>query len=224
MKKSSLSVIVGILIIGFGIFYAGSLLGYWDLSIKFNGWWTIFIILPCLVSMGTSGINLFNTVGVGVGVLLLLNAQGVLENNLGPKLIAPYVVIVIGFAFIFRKPIMFNHSGNNGLYAASDGDNYYAVFGNSTPRLDGLEFRGANAFAIFGGICFKLKQSIIKRDCTICVYSIFGNTIIYPPSNVRLLVRSIPVFGSVSNKFNSSENGPTLYIRAISVFGTTDIH
>ncbi len=223
MKKSFLSVIVGILIICFGIFYGGNLLGYWDFSIRFNGWWTIFIILPCLISMGTSGINLFNTVGAGVGLLLLLNAQGVLENNLGPRLIAPYVVIVIGFAFIFRKPIMLHHSGNNGLYAADDGANYYAVFGNSMPRLEGMEFRGANAFAIFGGICFKLQQSIIKRDCIICVYSIFGNTIIYLPSNVRLLVRSIPVFGSISNKFDPSESGPTVYIRAISVFGTTDI-
>lgn len=224
MKKSTVSIIAGLLIVALGAFYAGSVLGYWDFKISFDGWWTLFIILPCVVSMGTSGINLFNSIGAGVGVLLLLNAQEVLANNLGAKLIAPYCIVIVGLCLILRKPIMLRHNGFAGLYAANDGDNYYAVFGGNSPRFDGTDFRGANAFAIFGGVNFKLKEATIKRDCTIFVYSIFGSTYISLPSNVRVLVRSIPVFGSVSNKFAPAEgNAPTVYIRAISVFGTTEI-
>lgn len=224
MKKSTVSVIAGLLIVGIGVFYAGSVLGYWDFKISFDGWWTLFIILPCLLSMGTSGINLFNAIGAGVGILLLLNAQEVLANNLGAKLIAPYVVVVVGLSLVLRKPIMLKHNGNTGLYAANSGDNYFAVFGGNTPRFEGVDFRGANAYAIFGGVNFKLQQSVIKRDCTICVYSIFGGTSIYLPSNVRVLVHSTPVFGSLSNKFTSAEGAaPTVYIRSISVFGSTEV-
>lgn len=224
MKKSTISIIAGLLVIALGVFYAGSLLGYWNFSINFDGWWTLFIILPCVCSMGTSGINLFNSIGTGVGILLFLNVQEVLPDNLGVKLIAPYCIIIVGLCLILRKPILLRHNGFAGIYAANDGDNYYAVFGGNSPRFDGTDFRGANAYAIFGGVCFRLKDAIIKRDCTIFVYSIFGSTYIHLPDNVRVLVRSIPVFGSVSNKFTSAEgNAPTVYVRAVSVFGTTEI-
>lgn len=224
MKKSTVSVIAGLLIVALGVFYAGNILGWWSFKLSFDGWWTLFIILPCLLSMGTSGINLFNAIGVGVGLLLLLNAQEVWPDGLATKLIAPYCVVVVGLGLVLRKPIMLRHHGNNGIYAANSGSDYYAVFGNNTPRFEGEDFRGANAFAIFGGINFKLEDSIIKRDCTIFVYSIFGGTIISLPENVRVLVRSIPVFGSLNNKFTSAEGSvPTVYIRAISVFGSTEI-
>lgn len=226
MKKRSISILVGLLIIGCGVFYAGTVLGLWDISIRFDGWWTLFIILPCLLSMGTSGINLLNCIGTGVGILLLLDAQRVFQNHLGAKLIAPMVIVLIGLSIIFRKPIVLHHKeGNTGVFAANNGDHYFAVFGGNTPRFDNSDFRGATAYAIFGNVELKLREAAIKRDCAITVYSIFGGTDIYLPSNLRTIVRSTPVFGSVSNRYVSSkENVPTVYIRAISIFGGTEIN
>ncbi len=226
MKRNTVTVIIGLLVIAGGIFYAGNVMGYWDTNFSFDGWWTLFIILPCVLSMCTSGINLLNCIGVGVGILLLLSAQGVFPNNLGYKLIAPLVIVLLGLSLIFKKPMKFNKEGNNGIFASSHGDKHFAVFGGNTPRLDGVIFRGASAYAVFGGIDLKLSKSIIKRDCAINAYSIFGNTDIILPDNVRVVVSSMPIIGSLQNTFKSEvqDNAPTVYIRAISVFGSTEIH
>jgi predicted membrane protein len=122
-------------------------------------------------------------------------------------------------------PIRFRKESNTGIYAGSKGENYFAVFGGNTPHFDGVDFRGANAFAIFGGVDLKLQNAIIRRDCVINSYSIFGGTDIILPKNVKVLVDSTPIFGGVENRFSSEagESAPTVLIRAVSVFGGTDI-
>lgn len=225
MKRNSITAIIGLLIIVGGILYGCNVLGYWDTSFSFNGWWTLFIILPCVLSMCTGGINLLNSIGVGVGVLLLLSAQGVFPGNLGYKLIAPFIIILLGLSLVFKKPMRRYKEGNNGIFAGSRGDDHFAVFGGNKPKLDEAVFRGANTYAIFGGVELMLKSSVIKRDCTINTYSIFGNTDITLPENVRAVVTSTPIIGSIQNTFKSStvQNAPTVYIRVLTVFGSAEI-
>lgn len=223
-KKGILSIILGILIVAIGVIYGGNVLGFWDLSINLAGWWTLFIIVPCAMSIFSGGLNIVNSVCVAIGVLLLLDAQGVIKDNLGPALIVPIIIIAIGLGILFRRWGR-SSKGYNGVFAGNRDENYFAVFGGSSPQFSGEIFRGANAYAIFGGVDLRLRDAIIKRDCAINVYSIFGGTDIYLPSNVRVVISSTPVFGGVDNYFVSStaETAPTVYIRALSVFGATDI-
>ncbi|PKM73892.1 MAG: hypothetical protein CVU91_02265 [Firmicutes bacterium HGW-Firmicutes-16] len=226
MKKSTVSIILGVLVIALGVFFGGQALGFWEqYKVSFDGWWTMFIIVPCVISIINSGFNLFNTIGAGIGVLLLLAAQDVLHNDLGYKLMIPYVLVVFGLSIMFRRPIRFRKESNNGIFAGNQGENYFAVFGGNTPQFDGIDFRGANAYAIFGGIDLKLQNAIIRRDCVINSYSVFGGTDIILPKNVKVLVDSTPIFGGVDNRFvnNAGENAPTVLIRAVSIFGGTDI-
>lgn len=224
MKKNLLSVILGLLIIGIGITYAGNVIGLWTLNISFDGWWTLFIIIPCVYSIFTGGLNILNCVGLSMGILFLLTEQGILPDKLGYRLVFPIIIIAIGVAVLFKR-VGKSTEGNNGVFAGNNGDSYFAVFGSSYPQFAGQVFRGANAFAIFGSVDLRLRSSVIKRDCMIKAYSIFGDTDILLPDNVRVVVYSIPVFGGVDNKFLSASGdaGPTVYIRAISVFGSTNI-
>ncbi|MGI5984236.1 MAG: LiaF transmembrane domain-containing protein [Oscillospiraceae bacterium] len=226
MKKSTLSIILGLIIILFGIFFGGQAIGYWEeYEVSFDGWWTLFIIIPCVISVFNSGLNMFNSIGTGVGVLLLLSEQYILKDDIGYKLIVPYVLIVFGLSLIFRKSIRIKNESTNGIFAGSKGENYFAVFGGNTPQFNGVDFRGANAYAVFGGVELKLQNAIIRRDCVINAYSIFGGTDIVLPKNVRVIVNSTPIFGGVENSFISeaADNAPTVLIRALSVFGGTDI-
>ena len=226
MRKSTVSIILGLLVILGGIYFGGQVLGYWDYKVSFDGWWTLFIIVPCIISIFTSGLNFFNSVGTGIGILFLLSEQEVLKNDLGYQLIIPYIMVVFGLSLIFRKSTKGSKEGNNGIFAGSKGENFFAVFGGNTPQFDGIDFRGANAYAIFGGVDLRLQNAIIKRDCVINTYSIFGGTDIILPRNVRVIVNSTPVFGGVDNRFVSEaadNNAPTVLIRALSVFGGTDI-
>jgi len=226
MKKSTVSVILGLLVVAFGVFFGLQALGYLQsFKVTFDGWWTLFIIVPCIISIVNSGLNLFNTIAVGVGVLLLLSEQGVFQDGLGYKLMIPFVIIVFGLSIIFKKPIRLNKEGNNGIYAGNQGENYFAVFGGNTPNFNGVDFRGANVYAIFGGVELKLQNANIRRDCVINSYTVFGGTDIILPKYVRVIVNSTPIFGGVDNRFTSEagENPPTVLIRAVSVFGGTDI-
>lgn len=225
MRKSTLSVVLGLLVIAGGVYFAGQVLGYWDYKVSFDGWWTLFIIVPCFLAIFNSGLNFFNCVGAGIGILLLLNEQDVLNNDLGFKLIVPYILIIFGLSLIFRRSSRGTKEGNNGIFAGSKGENFFAVFGGNTPQFDGVDFRGANAYAVFGGVDIRLQNAIIKRDCVINSYSIFGGTDIILPKYVRVIVNSTPVFGGVDNRFVSEagDNAPTVLIRALSVFGGTDI-
>lgn len=225
MKKSISAVVFGLIIILLGVVYAGNVLELWSLDISFEGWWTLFIIVPCVMSIVSGGLSIINCVGLSIGLLFLLSEQGVLKDDIGYKLVMPVIIIAIGVGVLFRKAGKSKSEGNNGVFAGNTGDNYFAVFGGSSPQFSGQVFRGATSFAIFGGVDLRLRDSIIKRDCIIKTYSIFGGTDIFLPDNVRVVVSSIPVFGGVENKFISSsdEAAPTVYIRALSVFGATDI-
>ena len=226
MKKSTVSIILGALVIALGVFFGGQALGFWkEYNVSFDGWWTFFIIVPCVISIINSGFNFFNTSVGGVGVLLLLAAQDVLHGQLGYKLIFPFVIVIFGLSIIFKKPIRFRKESNNGVYAGNSGENYFAVFGGSSPKFDGMDFRGANSYAIFGGIDLRLENALIKRDCIINSYTVFGGTDIILPKNVKAVVDSTPILGGVDNSFVSEagENAPTVLIRAMSIFGGTDI-
>ena len=226
MKKSTVSIILGALVIALGVFFGGQALGFWkEYNVSFDGWWTFFIIVPCVISIINSGFNFFNTSVGGVGVLLLLAAQDVLHGELGYKLILPFVIVIFGLSIIFKKPIRVRKESNNGVFAGKSGENYFAVFGGSSPKFDGMDFRGANSYAIFGGIDLRLENASIKRDCIINSYTVFGGTDIILPKYVKAVVDSTPILGGVDNSFVSEagENAPTVLIRAMSIFGGTDI-
>ena len=47
-KKTVSSIFWGVLIIALGVILGGNVMGIWDFDVFFPGWWTMFIILPCL--------------------------------------------------------------------------------------------------------------------------------------------------------------------------------
>ena len=101
MKRDIMTIFIGILFLAAGIAVGGSMLGFFDLSITFRGWWTIFIIAPALISMVQGGPNAGNIIVLGVGVILLLNAQGIMPAGFTWRLIFPIVLLAVGFQLLF---------------------------------------------------------------------------------------------------------------------------
>lgn len=226
MKKATVSIVLGLIIVACGVLYGGQVLGLWaGYRGSLDGWWTLFIIVPCILSIITGGINIFNSIGTGVGVLLLLSQQNVFEHGLGYELIIPFVLVVFGLNMLLRKTMKFNKAGNSGVFVGSRGDNFFAVLGGNSPQFNGIDFRGANLFAIFGKVDLKLQNSIVRRDCVINTYCVFGGTEISLPKNVRVIISSTPIFGGINNQFTSEprENQTTVLIRAFTVFGNIEI-
>ena len=70
-----------------------------------------------------------------------------------------------------------------------------------------------------------LRNAIIDSDVVINASSTFGGIEIYVPSNVKIKIKSMPIFGGVENKAKTKvdENSYTIYINGTAVFGGVEI-
>ena len=90
----------GVIIILIGAYLLFSALGWLgDFSIFFDGWWTLFLIIPALVSMSKTGVTVGNTVLLILGVGLFLNVRGWDFRGY----LIPAIFIVIGIGILVRK-------------------------------------------------------------------------------------------------------------------------
>lgn len=68
-------------------------------GIFFDGWWTLFLIIPGLYSMTRQGITVGNTILVIIGAAFLLDEQGIhLKGYL-----VPAILIALGLAIVFKR-------------------------------------------------------------------------------------------------------------------------
>ena len=99
MKKLS-GIVIGALLVAVGVIYILGAFGIADINISLDGWWTLFIIVPCLNGVITSKDKTGNLIGLAVGVMLLLAAQDVFEYDMILKLIVPVIIIALGIKMI----------------------------------------------------------------------------------------------------------------------------
>ena len=107
-----------------------------------------------------------------------------------------------------------------------NGENSYcATFSGQNVNFDGEKFTGADLTAVFGGVKCDLRNAMIDSDVVINASSTFGGIEIYVPSNVKIKIKSMPIFGGVENKANTKadENSHTIYINSTAVFGGVEI-
>ncbi|MBO5305533.1 MAG: hypothetical protein J6B12_02100, partial [Clostridia bacterium] len=95
MKKTS-NIIWGIILIVVGALFALNAMDITDIDLFFDGWWTLFIIVPCAVGLFTEREKLGNVIDIAVGVFLLLCCQDILSFSLVWKLLVPVIIVVIG--------------------------------------------------------------------------------------------------------------------------------
>jgi len=213
----------GIILIALGVIIGLNVLEITDINIFFEGWWTLFIIVPCFIGLFEEENKTGDFIGLMIGVALLLSVRGMIEFSLLAKLFVPFILVVIGLSMIFNEAIKskitkkVNEGKQNGL------PNIVATFAGQKVVKD-EEFKGANLDAVFGGIQLDLRSATLNEETIIKASSIFGGITIIVPKDVNVKVKSTPIFGGVSNKnLNRKENTKTIYIDAFCMFGGVDI-
>lgn len=226
MKKVE-NILWGIVLIIIGLIIGGNTLGLTNIDIFFNGWWTLFIIVPSFISLFNDNDKTGSIVGFLIGTLLLLGCQDIIRFDLIWKLAFPVILVVIGLSLIFKNVI--GDKVGNEIKKLSEnnkeGKSYCATFGGQNVNFDEEKFTGADVNAIFGGVKLDLKNAIIDQDVVINASAIFGGIDIYVPKNVKVKTKSVPIFGGVNNKANVSpdEKSNTIYINGTAVFGGIEI-
>ena len=104
------NVILGILFISLGVIFALNALDVTDIDVFFEGWWSLFVILPSVSRLISERDKTGSIIGLVIGVALLLSAQGIIDFSTILKLILPAVLIIIGVRIIFRY--VFKIKGN----------------------------------------------------------------------------------------------------------------
>lgn len=225
MEKFS-KVLWGLVFIAIGIIIGMNALGITSINIFFDGWWTLFIIIPCFIGLfenekeGKVG----NIIGMVIGVALFLATREIISFEIIAKMILPLILVAIGLSMIFNETIKskvaekVKEGKKNGL------ESIVATFAEQKVKKDDEEFKGANLDAVFGSIVLDLKKANIEKEAVIKASSIFGGIEIIVPTDVNIKVKSTPIFGGVSNKTtNSKENQKTIYIESFCMFGGVDI-
>ncbi len=224
MKKFG-NLLWGLVFIALGIIIAVNALGIAQINIFFDGWWTLFIIIPCLINFIKGPSRMANFIGLVIGIALLLCAQGIVTFSIIRKLIIPFVFIMIGLGFIFKD--FFNSKINEKIKSLNKSGlkEYAATFGENKIDMSNEVFDGADLTAVFGGVELNLINSEIKNEQIINATAIFGGITIKVPQNVNVKVKSTAIFGGVDNKVKNinGENIPTIYVNAFCMFGGVDI-
>lgn len=232
MRYRISNIILGGLFLLLGLALLGNAMDWWSFHLFFDGWWTIFIIVPCAVSMIQSGVHVGNTVGLAIGVLLLLRAQDVLSVDIY-KLILPGVLVVVGLSILFRRPWQPHQytpgeapppPPQNERRRGGPNPDLFACFSGTQACFTGSEFHGGSLTAVFGGAELDLRGAIITQDVTVTATAVFGGADILVDDRVQVRCSSTPILGGVECSIGQRDAAlPTVFVNSVAVFGGVDI-
>ena len=223
--KNLRRIIWGIIFVAAAVVIALNSFGIINFDIFFDGWWTLFIIVPSFAGLIENKNKMSSLSGLGIGILLLLCAQDILDRDIIWKIALPIIIGVIGIKMIvssFRKEKT-SRIVNNIKTEGRDMQSGFAVFSGTELNFDDVVFDGAELTAVFGGVECDLTKAIIDRDCVIKVTCAFGGIDIRVPDNVKVVNNVACIFGGVDVDKSNNNAAYTLYIEGVCTFGGVDI-
>ncbi len=220
MKKLN-GILWGVVFILLGVAILLNVTDVADIDLLFEGWWTLFIIVPCTIELITGEDRLGSLFGLGVGVALLLAAQDIIDFSLVWKLAVPAVFILIGVKIIFGS-ITAKKAKKIKMHGQSQAQ-HVAIFSGVEADYTAMEFTSADAVAVFGGAEIDLRNAVINGDIYINACSVFGGMDILLPENVEVKSSVVSIFGGTENKHRPLAAPHTLYLSGCCIFGGIDI-
>lgn len=207
----------GILLIVVGILFLGKNMNWWDFSIFFDGWWTLFLIVPSIISLVRREGVASSFLILALGVLMLLASQNVIEWSMIWKIFVPLIIIVVGLSIIF---------GNRKVRSKKIKPNakeYVAIFSGVDEVINKIE-SDFKITSVFGGVELDMRDVKLEEDLVIDCFTLFGGIDIRLPQGVKVEINGLPIFGGVESKYrNNDEAKVTIYINHTTIFGGVDL-
>ena len=227
MMKKIGNVMWGLILIIIGVVFGLNALGITNINIFFKGWWTLFLIIPGFIGLFKDNDRTGDIILIIIGIILMLSTRNVLDFDIIWKLILPIILVIIGLSIIFKD--LFNTKINKEINKLNEkfktDSDYCSTFGGQNIKFDNEEFKGTTLNAIFGGIKLDLRDAIIKKDVVINSTCVFGGITILVPKDVKVKVKSTPIFGGVEDKTKQKINDKSkiVYINSTTIFGGVEI-
>lgn len=98
-------IICGLLLITIGLAYLGAQIGYWNFTLFFPGWWTMFLIIPAIYSMLEYGIYFSNVWMVLIGGYFLASANHWIDSSMTFPIFMAISCICIGIRLLCTRRV-----------------------------------------------------------------------------------------------------------------------
>jgi len=223
MKHKSQNSLVGLILIVLGIYIIFNMI--FDFSINFDGIWTLFIIIPCIIALRKDGFKPLPAIGLSIGILFFLSARDIISFGTSIKIIIPAALIIWGVSILAGSKNIKKSYAEHGMPSNYNLPEYSAIFSEQKIICNNEVYAGASVNAIMGSALLDLKNAYISENVTTNCSAIFGGITISVPDNVNVSVSCIPIFGGIDNRVakRNIPNAPTIYINATCMFGGIDI-
>ncbi|MCR5445368.1 MAG: cell wall-active antibiotics response protein [Bacteroidales bacterium] len=204
------------------------------IDFNFEGWWTAFIIIPCLISFFNSKNKTMPLIGVGTGVLLLLATRGIISWNDMWRYLICIVFIIWGIMLIFSRRSSIGCSAADKKNVEElkqinqDGRTIRQInasFGKQYFEFAGQRFEGARAQCSFGFVSIDLRHADILDGAVIDIECSFGGMEIIVGDDVIVKQAIDASFAGVECKehLQSTANTKTIYLKGHCAFGGIEI-
>lgn len=219
----------GIVLVLLGIIWGLNATGVTNIDIFFDGWWTLFIIVPSAISLVNPKNNgkVSSVICLVIGIFLLLGSLDVFEFDILWEILLPVIVVIIGLSLIFGNKAKTTVKEKIENTDFSNVEVITATFGEQNINKAGEKFEKANLDAVFGSIKLDLKDADLKNETFIKASAIFAGITILVPKDVEVKIKSTPIFGGVTNECldeKTNKNAKkTIYVDGFALFGGIEI-
>lgn len=204
MKKIE-NTVIGFILIIIGVIIGLNAFHITNIDLFFDGWWTLFIIVPCFFGLFKDQDKTGNIIGLIVGIYLLLYCQGLINFQFAWKLVVPVIFVLIGLKMIFKD-----------------------TFNKKKPHqniYDNQLYTGGNYDVTFNGLILGLSKAYLNEETNITISTLFGGVDLYLPDDVNIQIQSSNFLGGVDlhKRENKIENTKVIYLNARCIFGGINI-
>ncbi len=218
MKTSN--VMWGFVFILVGCILGVNALGITHINIFFDGWWTLFIIVPAFINIFKDDDKEAAFVWLIVGVILLLACNDYISFDLVWKLALPAVLVLIGISIMFKDRVekevrvKIKESRKD-----ADRKTICATFQEKIEKAD-KKAEEVSLETIFASMKYDMRDVEVKKDMVIKTSTVFGSTKIIAPKGVAVKVSASGIFKDTINKVKGKDAKYTIYVDASTVFGS----
>lgn len=228
MNRTS-KIIGGIALLAFGIVWALELFNL--ININLEGWWTLFIIVPCFVNIFNDKHKAGSVIGFGIGILLLLAARNIILWNDIWKFIICLVAVVWGISLLFfskKGSCCHCHTTDETKTIIMDGSKMHKIdvsFSKQEYSYNGQRFEGAEVNTRFGFTSLDLRGADIMDGAVITLDCSFGGMEIRIDKGICVKNDIETAFAGVDCDCNTQQADglKTLYVKGHCNFGGIEI-
>lgn len=186
------------------------------------------LILIGLIFFTKRGSKITGLVLIAIGVFFLFAKYYDFPVSLR-NLFWPAVLLVIGLSLIFSRSCQRKWKPINSVESKDDYIDDLSIFGGSEQRLNSQNFQGGRITNIFGGSTIDLSEAkLAPGSHTLEMLCIFGGSKMLVPSDWKLKIEVVSIFGGISDKRKISaqpdgQSSQELVLKGLVLFGGSDI-